>query len=153
MSKKLNKNVPKLRFPEFEEDWAIKKLGDICDCIVPGRNKPKTFNGDIPWITTPDIENGRIKILSTSLKISYEEARSIGSKVVPKGSVLMSCAGEIGITAITDCEIVINQQLHAFIPPHDVINKTVLKAGDRQMIFIPLKYKKDRERTLSAFYY
>ena len=35
---------------------------------------------------------------------------------MPVGSVLMSCAGDLGITAITSTEIVINQQLHAFIP-------------------------------------
>ena len=128
MSKKLNKNISMLRFPEFAGKWEIKKLGDICDCIVPGRNKPKTFNGNIPWITTPDIEHGRINVFSASLKISYEEAQSIGSKVVPKGSVLMSCVGELGITAITDCEIVINQQLHAFIP-NDLINKYFLFYG------------------------
>jgi type I restriction enzyme S subunit len=125
MSNRLNKKMPKLRFSEFEGRWEIKKLGDICDCIVPGRNKPKTFNGNIPWITTPDIEQGKINVFSTSLKISYEEAQSIGSKVVPKGSVLMSCVGELGITAITDCEVVINQQLHAFIP-HDIINNYFL---------------------------
>jgi hypothetical protein len=36
MGKKVNQKVPQLRFPEFEGDWEIKKLGDICDCIVPG---------------------------------------------------------------------------------------------------------------------
>ena len=40
----------------------------------------------------------------------------------------MSCVGELGITAITDCEIVINQQLHAFIPS-DLINKYFLFYG------------------------
>jgi hypothetical protein len=29
MSKKLNKNVPKLRFPEFEGDWEKKSLQEI----------------------------------------------------------------------------------------------------------------------------
>ena len=77
MSKKLNKNISMLRFPEFAGKWEIKKLGDICDCIVPGRNKPKTFDGNIPWITIPDIEHGRINVFSASLKISYEEAQSI----------------------------------------------------------------------------
>jgi hypothetical protein len=25
-------------------------------CIVQGRNKPKLFDGDIPWVTTPDLK-------------------------------------------------------------------------------------------------
>ena len=47
--------IPSLRFPEFSGDWEEKRIGSICDSIVPGRNKPESFDGDIPWITTPDI--------------------------------------------------------------------------------------------------
>jgi type I restriction enzyme S subunit len=99
------------------EEWRISKVGDVCGCIVPGRNKPRLFDGDIPWITTPDLENG--KLVTTSrlgLCISRAEAKSVGSKIVPPGSVLMSCAGELGIVAMTKNEIVVNQQLHVFIP-------------------------------------
>ncbi|MEO7044785.1 MAG: restriction endonuclease subunit S, partial [Ferruginibacter sp.] len=49
--------VPKLRFSEFKDAWKIKKVGELCDWIVPGRNKPKSFSGSIPWITTPDISH------------------------------------------------------------------------------------------------
>jgi type I restriction enzyme, S subunit len=99
------------------EDWDIKAVGDICDFIVPGRNKPKVFKGDIPWITTPDLENGRsVSESKLNLFVSRNEAKSVGSKIVPTGAVLMSCVGELGIVAFVEREIVINQQLHAFIP-------------------------------------
>jgi type I restriction enzyme S subunit len=99
------------------EEWFTSKVGDICGCIVPGRNKPRVFVGDIPWITTPDLENGKpVTTSRLGLCISRSEAKSVGSKVVPPGSVLMSCAGELGIVATTKNEIVVNQQLHAFIP-------------------------------------
>ena len=51
--------VPKLRFPEFSHEWDKEKVGDLCDFIVPGRNKPTEFCGNIPWITTPDIEHNK----------------------------------------------------------------------------------------------
>lgn len=99
------------------EDWDIRAVGDICDCIVPGRNKPKFFKGDIPWITTPDLEEGRsVSESKLGLFVSRDEAKSVGSKIVPVGAVLMSCVGELGIVAFVNREIVINQQLHAFIP-------------------------------------
>lgn len=98
------------------EDWDIKRVGDICDFIVPGRNKPRIFEGDIPWITTPDLEDGRsVSKSRLNLYISKDEAKNVGSKIVPTGSVIMSCVGELGIVALTENEIVINQQLHAFI--------------------------------------
>ncbi|BDD50472.1 hypothetical protein PDTA9759_19590 [Phytobacter diazotrophicus] len=38
--------------------WQKYAVGELCTSIVPGRNKPKVFDGDIPWVTTPEI-NGR----------------------------------------------------------------------------------------------
>jgi type I restriction enzyme S subunit len=114
-------NIPNLRFPEFKEEWEMKKVGELCDSIVPGRNKPTNFEGDIPWITTPDIEhNGIINFSKKGLNISKEEARKVGSKIVPINSVIISCVGELGLSAIAGKEIIINQQLHAFIPKEKI---------------------------------
>ena len=41
------------------EDWEVKQIQEVCGFIVPGRNKPRVFDGNIPWITTPDLEDGR----------------------------------------------------------------------------------------------
>jgi type I restriction enzyme S subunit len=115
------KKIPKLRFPEFKEEWERRKVGALCDSIVPGRNKPTDFKGDIPWITTPDIEhNGIITLSKKGLNISKEQARKIGSKIVPKNSIIISCVGDLGLAAITGKEIVINQQLHAFLPKENI---------------------------------
>lgn len=108
------------------EDWEVKKVGDVCDFIVPGRNKPKDFNGDIPWITTPDINhNSTVFVSKQNLCISREEAKSVGTKIVSKGSVIISCVGDLGLVAIAGNDIVINQQLHAFLP-NDKINSNYL---------------------------
>jgi type I restriction enzyme, S subunit len=115
------KNIPQLRFPEFKGEWEIKKVGELCDSIVPGRNKPTSFDGDIPWITTPDIEhNGTIMFSKIGLNISKDEAKIVGSKIVPKKSIIISCVGDLGLAAIAGKEIVINQQLHAFIPKENI---------------------------------
>ena len=107
---------------EIPSDWEVRNVGEICDFIVPGRNKPIFFDGEIPWITTPDLlNNSRVFKSKIDLKITKEEAKKIGSKIVPKDSVIMSCVGDLGLLSISGCEIVINQQLHAFIP-HDRID-------------------------------
>ena len=98
------------------EDWEVVKVGEVCDCIVPGRNKPENFDGDIPWVTTPDIMGKYISDTKSQLYISAEEAKKVGSKIIPKNSVIMSCVGELGLLSIVKNEIVINQQLHAFLP-------------------------------------
>src|SRR5690349_280246 len=115
------KNIPALRFPGFKGGWKIVKVGELCDFIVPGRNKPTSFEGNIPWITTPDIEHNAIVYLSKNgLAISKDEAHKVGSKIVPTNSVIISCVGELGIVAIAGNDIVINQQLHAFIPKEQI---------------------------------
>lgn len=103
--------------PELPEGWGWFKVGEICDSIVPNRDKPKNFSGDIPWITTPCL-------CSTSIRISYdkadggltpEEVNQFGAKVIPVNSVVMTCVGTFGLGAIVEIPVVINQQLHAFL--------------------------------------
>jgi len=119
------------------EDWEVKKIGDICDFIVPGRNKPKKFDGKIPWITTPDLEDGRgISYSKLGLAISKEEVEKVGTRIVPSGSVLMSCAGELGIVAITNNELVINQQLHAFLRSSSINSVFLMNAIKMQKGYI-----------------
>lgn len=118
---------PRLRFEEFEGDWKKYKVGELCDCIVPGRNKPKQFEGSIAWITTPDIEHSSYIFSSKSgLGISKEEAKNVGSKIVPKDSVIISCVGDLGLVAIAGVELVINQQLHAFLPSEKVDHRFLM---------------------------
>jgi len=102
---------------EIPEEWEVTKVGEICKSIVPGRNKPKKFDGDIPWITLPDIEGMYIESSKLDLKVSKGEVKKCGGKIVPPNSVIMTCIGEFGIVAITTRDLVINQQLHAFICP------------------------------------
>ena len=114
-------NVPQLRFKEFSCEWDTQPVGSVCDYIVPGRNKPDSFDGDIPWINIPDIaQNQTIYVSKNKLNITKLEALRIGSKVVPKDAVIISCVGDLGLVAITGTDVVLNQQLHAFIPKHEI---------------------------------
>ncbi|MFV5661245.1 restriction endonuclease subunit S [Acinetobacter pittii] len=130
--------TPKLRFKEFDGDWGFRKIRDISDSIVPGRNKPKLFDGDIPWVTTPDIKD-KIYVSDTQSNyyISEVEAKNVGSKIVPTNSVIMSCVGDLGLFAINTKPIVINQQLHAFLLDNSKYSSVfVLNAISKNQNFI-----------------
>jgi type I restriction enzyme S subunit len=130
--------TPKLRFKEFDGDWYFRKIGDISECIVPGRNKPKLFDGDIPWVTTPDLKDKTyVSDTRSNYYISEDEAKSVGSKIVPTNSVIMSCVGDLGLFAINTKPIVINQQLHAFIlDDHKYSSIFVLNALSKNQDYI-----------------
>ena len=103
------------------ESWKVLTVGEVCRSIVPGRNKPKIFDGDIPWLTTPEIKD--LTFITESIPnkfVSRQHLKEIGGKIVPPNSVIMTCAGELGISVVTKVSLVINQQLHAFICPDNL---------------------------------
>ena len=110
---------------DLPKNWKRTKVGDICDCIVPNRDKPKSFNGDIFWITTPDLNEDSIHINYSLIDkgLTKEEVVEYKAKVIPINSVIMTCVGNFGVTALIEKESVINQQLHAFLPNENVFPK------------------------------
>ena len=104
-------------------DWPLVPVGRLCNCIVPNRDKPSEFTGSTPWLTLPDFDDDEIAIGRSrqGLGLSDREIAASRAKVVPAGSVLMSCVGRFGVTAVLQCSAVINQQLHAFLPSDRVI--------------------------------
>ena len=120
---------------ELPDGWLWVTTGELCDCIVPNRDKPKSFSGDIPWITLPDFsENIVISESKSSIGLSEEEVKKYRAKIIPKGSVVMSCIGRFGITAVATRNIVVNQQLHAFLVSDNVVDARYLAYAIRTQI-------------------
>jgi len=102
-------------FGELEGKYGLVEVGTVTDCLVPQRNKPKQFTGNIPWITTDELQLfKRINKSTKGMGLRREDILEVKSKTIPKDSVLMSCVGDLGIVAIADAEIVVNQQLHTY---------------------------------------
>ena len=97
------------------KNYIQKKVIDVCDCMVPARDKPKSFSGDIPWITIEDlIVNGVTQKSRKDIGLTIAEIEEVKRKCIPAGSVIMSCVGNLGICSIAGKPMVINQQLHSF---------------------------------------
>ena len=100
---------------EIPKNWVVSLVGILCNCIVPGRDKPKSFTGSIPWVTLPDIVSNEINVNSSQLHLTEAEIEEVNARTIPPESVIMSCVGRFGISAVTKQKVVINQQLHAFL--------------------------------------
>ena len=97
------------------ERHPVEQVGAITDCIVPGRDKPKSFTGPIPWITTGEmVLLGETRAEHAKAGLSVEEIQQVRARTIPAGSVLLSCVGDLGKTSIAGENMVINQQLHSF---------------------------------------
>jgi type I restriction enzyme S subunit len=100
---------------KYTNNSVAYPVGQFADCIVPGRNKPKSFTGSIPWITTSElVPLGYTGSEHSKWGLTEQEIRKVGARIVPKGSVLLTCVGDLGITSIADTDMVINQQLHSY---------------------------------------
>ena len=98
-----------------EKGWKIDKVISFSDCIVPGRDKPKSFTGDIPWLTTEDLKHLSFSTKSNKkIALSRAEIEQVRARLIPSGSVLMTCVGDLGIISINKTDCVVNQQLHTF---------------------------------------
>ena len=108
---------------ENNKNWDMCKVIDVCKCIVPARDKPKSFSGDVPWITTDDLEHLRwTQTSKKNIGLNLDEITTVKARIIPKNSVVMTCVGDLGVVSIAKNEFVMNQQLHAFICTEQINN-------------------------------
>lgn len=98
------KNVPELRFPDFEGEWEILKLGD--HAIIKGRlgwkglkQEEYVSNGHAFLIANKHINNGKVnwKKADQITQFRYEESLEIA---LQKGDLIFSKDGALGNPAI-----------------------------------------------------
>lgn len=95
--------VPKLRFKEFEGDWAAKKLGEVFSSYsggTPSTTEKGYYGGNIPFIRSAEIHKS-----STELYLTEEGIKNSSAKMVEKGDLLIAMyganSGEVAISRIT----------------------------------------------------
>ena len=122
----------------------MARLGDIGK-IITG-NTPKTSesdnysSNDIAFIKPSDIPENEIAILSDAEFYISESARE-KARILPPGSILVTCIGIIGKVAITDIECAFNQQINAIIPYIDKCNP--------QYVAYTIQYLKPQLQTIA----
>jgi type I restriction enzyme S subunit len=100
---------------EIPEEWEVSKTGAECESIVPGRNRPKSFDGDIPWINISDIYGPTVSSSKSGLAVSREALSNAKGRTIPADTVIMTCVGTFGVSTVALREMIINQQLHGFV--------------------------------------
>lgn len=105
---------------EVPEGWDISQLGWKVDLIVPMRDKPPEFNGDIPWIRIEDFNGKFIGDSKTNQKVSHDTIQKLNLKIFPIGTVLCSCSCVMGSTAIVKKPLVSNQTFIGLVPKIEI---------------------------------
>jgi type I restriction enzyme S subunit len=89
------KNVPALRFKEFEEELKSIKIGKITTWKsggTPSKQREDFWNGDIPWISASSMRGTEYG--NSKLKITKEGLKK-GSRLTKKGTLLILVRGSM----------------------------------------------------------
>lgn len=119
------KNVPKLRFVEFKEEnreWegiAFGKIGIFTGGGTPSKADESYWDGDIPWISSSDIEEDSITKISISRFITEDALKDSATKKVPPNSILLVSRVGVGKLAISKEAICTSQDFTNFTPDED----------------------------------
>ncbi|VEE17821.1 restriction endonuclease subunit S [Ectopseudomonas mendocina] len=101
------------------DSWVIKDLGDIATISsggTPSRSQSEYWDGDIPWVTTAEINFGTIT--KTAQKITSLGMQCSSAKLFPKNTILMAMYGQgktRGQVAKLSIEATTNQACAAII--------------------------------------
>ena len=103
---------------KYSEQIEYTKIVDIADRVVTGKT-PSTkneefWNGDIPFITIPDMHN-QVFTIDTERTISEVGAKSI----IPENSISVSCIATVGLVSISTKESQTNQQINSIVLKND----------------------------------
>ncbi len=120
VTKGLNPNAPMRDsgvewLGEVPEHWEMTRAKFVSNIFIPQRNKPELNDAEgTAWVTMENMKTSYIE--NTSLYVSRNASKVAGSKKLKKDSVIASCVGNFGVAAINKVDVIINQQLQAFIP-------------------------------------
>jgi len=100
---------------DLPDGWKIVLLKDVGEIITgntPSREESAYYGGTIPWVKPPDLDRD-IPITTTTEYLS-EKGASV-ARLVPQGSVLVSCIGNLGKVGLAGIDLATNQQINSII--------------------------------------
>ncbi len=126
---------------EYPSDWTTTQLQEVAtDFVVPMRDRPKKFKGDIPWIRIEDFNGKWVSRSQSGLCVNEAIIKEMNLKVHPQGTVLCSCSANLGVCAITERPLITNQTFIGIVPDPYQIDTEYLyylmcsKASQLQML-------------------
>lgn len=102
-------------------------LKDVAeDFLVPMRDKPKVFDGDIPWLRIEDFTETDLGKRNARTFVSEKVIKEMNLKVFPAGTVICSCSASIGKYAIAREPLITNQTFIGIVPNTKLISTNYL---------------------------
>ncbi|SEQ29674.1 Type I restriction modification DNA specificity domain-containing protein [Lachnospiraceae bacterium RM5] len=97
--------------------WEQRKLSDeFSNFIVPMRDKPKEFGGNIPWTRIEDIEGKYLNGTLSEQYVTEDTIKKMNLKIIPKDSLIVSSSATFGVVAVVTQDLITNQTFIGLVP-------------------------------------
>lgn len=101
---------------EIPVGWKIKPLSELINITgggTPKRSEPKYWNGDIPWFSVKDVPAaGNVFVIDTDEKITEEGLKKSSTKLLKKGTTIITARGTVGKLALLAEDMCMNQSCY-----------------------------------------
>lgn len=104
-------------------EWKETNLYEIIDLIGGGTPKtsvPEYWNGDIPWLSVADFNNGKKYVLETEKTITKVGLNNSSTKLLNEGDIIISARGTVGVVAVLGKEMTFNQSCYGIRAKSDL---------------------------------
>ena len=91
MFPKNGSNVPEVRFKGFTDDWEQRKVSDLAEKTygggTPTTSNEAYWNGDIPWIQSSDVMDGKLLGVEPRKWITQAGLNNSAAQLIPENSI------------------------------------------------------------------
>ena len=114
--KMLVDGIDKENLPDGWRMGVISDFGDVITGKTPSSNVPEDFGMDMPFITPGDFQYYNKFAIGSERGLSAIGYRRLSNKILPEGSVIVTCIGsDMGKVAIASELCITNQQMNSII--------------------------------------
>ncbi len=98
------------------EDWKVSSLSELIKLTgggTPKRSEETYWNGDIPWFSVKDVPSGsNVFVVDTDEKITELGLNKSSTKLLPKGTTIITARGTVGKLALVGTDMCMNQSCY-----------------------------------------
>lgn len=108
--------------------YAPVPIGDLCEFLnggTPSKANVDFWNGDIPWITSAEINDGEVAL--PRFKITQDAIDESSTRLVPAGTLLLVIRTGVGKVGIAPYDLTFNQDINAVLPDPKRLHKQYLR--------------------------
>jgi type I restriction enzyme S subunit len=125
---------------QYPSDWLaipIGRIGRVVTGNTPPKADAKNYGFEVPWASPADISGGKY-VTKTRNSLSLEGAKL--ARVVPAGSVLVTCIASLGKNAIAASALCTNQQINTVVVDERFSNEYVYYCIEHHGVPLLQKY-------------